>query len=166
MRLTNSIRDAYIQAVMDDVPSKDYTEDIRKATMQAAIDALPPKVRAVWDDQETRVWVPSQYCHDGRQSYQIPGLYNARNKVIEAPQVAALVAARKAQDAAREALKSKLKGVAYACTTRKALADALPEFLQYLPPEVSPSTNLPALANVVTEFTRAGWPKSKKAVPA
>lgn len=162
MRLTNSIRDAYIQAVMDDVPSQDYTEAIRKATVQAAIDALPPKVRAVWDDLDTRSWVPTQYCHDGRQSYQVPGHYGVSRALTETAQVAALIAARKAQDAAREALKTKLRGVAYSCTTRKALAEALPEFLKYLPPEAASSTNLPALANVVTEFVQAGWPKGKK----
>jgi hypothetical protein len=53
--------------------------------------------------------------------------------------------------------------VAEGASTRKALVAALPEFEKYLPAEVeAPVRSLPAIANVVAEFTKAGWPKGEK----
>lgn len=60
-----------------------------------------------------------------------------------------------------ENLQTRLKGVAYACTTRKQLEEALPEFSSYLPEEEAKAAkNLPAVANVLSDFVKAGWPKS------
>lgn len=69
-----------------------------------------------------------------------------------------------AQETHRSDLERKLKAVAYSMTTRKALADALPEFAKYLPPDEPTATRmLPVVANVAAEFMKAGWPKGKKA---
>lgn len=42
----------------------------------------------------------------------------------------------------------------------KALRAAMPEFAKYLPEaDKAPDRSLPVVANVVSEFTKAGWPK-------
>jgi hypothetical protein len=66
-----------------------------------------------------------------------------------------------AQNTLRNELQNKLEGAVIAYTTRKQLAAALPEFEKYLPPEEAKGSNLPALANVVTDFIAAGWPAGK-----
>ena len=46
------------------------------------------------------------------------------------------------------------------CKTRAALAAALPEFEKYLPAdEPKALRSLPSMANVASEFVKAGWPK-------
>ena len=61
------------------------------------------------------------------------------------------------QEASREELELKLKGVVNGCNTLKQLKEALPEFEKYMPAESEPpSKNLPALANIVADFQAAG----------
>ncbi len=55
-----------------------------------------------------------------------------------------------------------LRGVVEGCNTVKQLKEALPEFAKYAPHEEATSKNLPALANVVAEFSKAGWPKDSR----
>ena len=57
-------------------------------------------------------------------------------------------------------LRSQVEGLANSCTTIKSLKDAAPEFAKYLPQELPPSSNLPAVAGIVDGFRAAGWPKS------
>lgn len=67
-----------------------------------------------------------------------------------------------AQKRRRKDLEAKLSAAAESCTTRKALADLLPEFAKYLPEdEAAACKTLPAVANIVADFTKAGWPKAK-----
>ena len=69
------------------------------------------------------------------------------------------------QDKNIRVLEARLKGVAYACTTRKQLAEALPEFTSYLPDEEAKAArDLPVVANVLSDFVKAGWPKNQKKV--
>ena len=37
----------------------------------------------------------------------------------------------------------------------------LPEFAKYLPKAVAKTDNLPAVANLVADFVKAGWPKEQ-----
>ena len=46
---------------------------------------------------------------------------------------------------------------------RAAFVAKLPEFAHYLPAEDAPAgRSLPVVANLVTDFVKAGWPKDKK----
>jgi hypothetical protein len=166
MRLTNSIRDAFVRAVMNDVPTVDYSEQAIDVLDQDVIDQLPPLVRRVWDDKKLRDFIVAQhryFCHAGES---VPYIYI--NDLLPRAEAKAraevLLTAEAAQRATLEALKQKLQAVASSCTTRRALAEALPEFAKYLP-AVQPTSDrsVPAVANVMTEFMRAGWPKDKAA---
>ena len=59
----------------------------------------------------------------------------------------------------RESLKEKISGVIAGCTTVKTAKARLPEFAKYLPEEVEKTQNLPAIANLVADLTKLGWPK-------
>lgn len=64
------------------------------------------------------------------------------------------------QHDSRNNLETKLQAVAESCTTRKALLNALPEFEKYLPADdAAACRSLPVVANVVSDFMKAGWPK-------
>ncbi len=175
MKLTNLIRDAFVTGVMNDVPSKsDNSEAIRKLVVDDMVQRLPASVRKLWDDKANRHWIKTDFNSYGGVSINYPSTErsNAWNKPALTPavqaQVDALYEETTKDQATRAALHAKIKAAAYSCTTRKQLVELLPEFEKYLPEDSAKATrtNLPAVANLLSEFTKAGWPKNKQAVAA
>lgn len=166
MRLTNTIRDAFISGVMRDVPSIDYSEQIRKLLIEDIEAQLPKAVLALYKDKRLCGYVNTSWgsfntgvsvtypCSDGiTTGITAP----TREKVTELGRLSKL------QFEARRDLERKLKSVAYSVTTRKGLADALPEFEKYLPEDEAKAVRtLPVVQNVVADFVKAGWPVKKK----
>lgn len=168
MKLTNTIRDAFIRAVMDDVPSIDYDEQIRRAVVEDALRQAPEFVREAWKLESTRVWVQTATVWHGDVSITIPFMDGYGSDFVltrvGANLVNPLVEKKTAQRETRDNLRTKIRAVAYSVTTRKALIDALPEFEKYLPAdERAALRSVPAVANVVADFVKAGWPKEKAA---
>ena len=56
----------------------------------------------------------------------------------------------------------KLETAIMACNSLAALKKLLPEFIKYFPTEDQPTQNLPAVANLVADMTKLGWPKGAK----
>ena len=168
MKLTNYMRDAFATSVLNDTPHVDYSEQLRSAVEKAAVARLPAKVAALWKDPTLRDYVPrtTVYVDDG--SVTVPcredqdrGVLFREFRDALMVDVGALVAEAKAQGDARRELYSKIRGVAQSYTTRKALAEALPEFAKYLPADAAAANrSLPVVANVVADFVKAGWPKT------
>jgi hypothetical protein len=159
---------------MADVPVIDYEEPARKELERVALTLVPPVIRKAWADKELRHFINSGSVTINRfVSAFVPlpeGWTDSRalqEKILAATDVSELLAKHEAQRSQRGALESKVRGVAYGMTTRKALAEALPEFEKYLPPdEAAAIRTLPVVANVVADFVKAGWPKDKKVVKA
>lgn len=166
MKLTNTLRDAFVRQAMDDVPSIDYSEQIRGEAMKLAVAALPPKVRAIWNDKDLRGYILTQWGSVADVSVTVPALRRDDvNKLF--PGLAAIAALGKSQRLSREELRRKLRSVADSVTTSKALAELLPEFAKYLPDsKAAANRSVPVIANVVTDFVAAGWPKGKKRAKA
>lgn len=162
MRLTNYMRDAFVAAAMQDVPKEDFNDQAQTLLVKAAISAFPPKIRAVYDDPAARDFI----CHT-RLPYAfgyayVPGLGVLPEGTQE--KYAELKGKEKEQSARFLELTAQLRGVAYSARTRKALVALLPEFEKYLPADDSAACKtLPAVANVVADFAKAGWPKDKTA---
>lgn len=168
MRLTNYLRDAFIAAAMQDVPKTDYRELIQGRIDVLARELCPKEIAAVID-AGLESWLGCGSIFVPQLGYLrvhfAPELRSELEAAIrEDAQIAAWAKADGAQSQQRTDLGAQLRSVAYGCTTRKALVSALPEFEKYAPEdEAAPSKNLPALANVAAEFTKAGWPKDKAA---
>lgn len=164
MKLTNQIRDAFIRAAMNDVPSIDYNEQIRVAVQADAVAQLPPKVKALHKDASLRHFVKTVNWGHWSNRVTVPSGDDGFKLTPEAEaKVAALQQADNEQTQSRQALRERLRQVAYSVSTRKALVDALPEFEKYLPADQQAAVRtLPVVANVVAEFVKAGWPKGKK----
>jgi len=167
MKLTNYIRDAFISSAMNDVPSVDYTEKYRTAVLTDAIAQLPLEVRTIWQNPKLMGYLETHtvYPISRAGGVEVPTLDRHTFKLTPVGQklCETLDNARIAQTTQRTGLEQKLRSIAYSCTTRKALAEALPEFVKYLPAETETTRNLPVIANVVTDFIKAGWPKGKTA---
>jgi len=169
MRLTNTLRDAFIRAAMHDVPMEaDHSEEIRKLVLADLVSKLPTKVKTVWDDVNLRGWLKTDhnaYCHVSVNYPSIDRTWGDSKPKLSADvqkKVDELAKKKKENEDIRDKLEAKLRNVAYSCTTRKQLADALPEFEKYLPEdEAKAIRSLPVVTNVVAEFVKAGWPAKK-----
>lgn len=165
MKLTNYIRDAYINAVMDDVPKIDYDEQLRALVVKTVVAAAPKAVQAAWEDPASQPFVNIR-CHwYGDMTVYAPDTRHGDFKLTEEQEkpIKELVAQRKTQQEKLNNIRVKVRSAAYGCTTRKALADLLPEFVQYLPSEYECTTkNVPVIANLMADIVQAGWPKDKK----
>jgi uncharacterized protein (DUF2342 family) len=165
MRLTNYIRDAFVTAAMQDVPKVDYESQIRQAYVDAYVAAMPPDVAKTY--KKNPEWFNHSYKHvqGVNTSFRVPSPENAPYTALDSQRVAAinlLAEKAKTQRTTRNELAERLKGIAYGATTRKALLDALPEFEKYLPEDTPKgSRSVPAIANLVSDFTKAGWPAKK-----
>ena len=162
MKLTKTLREAFINAAMNDVPSIDYDEQIQKIATEAALAAMPPEVLATYKKYPEYIEQNQFNFHPVAWHYvylPAPNGFKFPEAVMD--KVRELKVLDKEQDRVRSALKQKLTGITNSVTTRKALAEALPEFEKYLPEEVAKANMLPAIANTVAEFVQAGWPKNK-----
>lgn len=172
MRLTNTIRDAFIHAAMNDVPQIDYqaqAEKLARDWLDKSFAATFPgvdKAKAEASGWLDRVGVRMPVGLSNLYTYA-PGYECLKHDARLWDKLQALSQKHEAQVRHRNELKDKLHAVAYSVTTRKGLADALPEFEKYLPAdEPAAMRSLPVVANVVADFVKAGWPKGAKAVPA
>lgn len=162
MRLTNSIRDAFVNSVMNDTPSVDYADLMQKEANRIGRAMIPPEIAAVYDEYPD--WFEKQWVNIGKwYGYGPFPARGARFADADIQVMNRLKALEHEQGHARERLRDQLKQAAASVTTTKALAEALPEFAKYLPADEAKARNLPALANVVADFVKAGWPKGQPA---
>ena len=166
MRLTKTIRKAFVRAAMDDVPSIDYQEMARQLVVKTIDETMPECIKSAVTNPIIAPWI-----HMGTIDMPYPlrdimyynkGIYLIIEK--EHPLVwdalKKLSEKEREQDAARESLRQKLRAAAESVQTRKALVALLPEFEKYLPAAIEEAKNLPAVANLVADFVTAGWPKA------
>ena len=157
MKLNKYDREAIVRAIMNDVPKPDKAK--RRAAIQAAVVKLmTPECRKVFT--RTPEALAEFYAGDLTNT----DYYATKNIVIgDAPkdQVRAILQPYKDEDAARFDAQTKLSSAVHACSTLKQLTDRLPEFTKYFPVESTPAKNLPALANVVADLSKLGWPKGQ-----
>jgi hypothetical protein len=159
MKLTKYDKQAIVKAIMADVPKPDKNK--RRADLQTAIvKAMSPAVRKVF--RESPGALRSEHVGDLISN----GTWDSRIIVVgdvAADVLEAILKPYKDEDDAIYAAHNKLRGAVDSCNTRKALMDRLPEFEKYFPAEGAPiSKNLPALANVVADLSKLGWPKGAK----
>jgi hypothetical protein len=169
MRLTEIMRSAFVRAAIQDIPNdfKALEAEAHKLVVQDSIDQLPKQLVFATGDKNlssylhrTNHWFRNSPFNSVYVFAQDRGDYIVSEKT--AKKVAEL--SEKASTAQQTVydLHNKLESVAKSCNTRKQLAELLPEFEKYLPADTpAASRSVPAIANLVTEFTKAGWPKEK-----
>lgn len=168
MRLTKYDKQAFIDAVMNDVPSIDYDEQTRSLLRKWGVESLPEDLRPMAKKYPSYFETFCIYT-----PYHLPSVHVLCNpdwqgvgfKNKEPEKYAALIEmseAAKAQSETREALRRKITGLIEGCSTLKSAKERLPEFEKYLPAERGGTgvTNLP-VSNVLAELTNLGWPKGE-----
>lgn len=160
MKLTTAIREAFVRAVMQDVPFTDYKEEIRVFVQAMAATKLPPKIKEIYDDLQLRGYLNTERVYIGGGYIQ----YYGTEDLVLSPDLQEVVnkleVLKDEQDAKHHALRTKLTAVSRSAKTRQQLINMLPEFEKYLPAdEAAADRTVPCVANVVSEFMQAGWPK-------
>lgn len=162
MKLTNSMRYGFIAAVLRDVPLVDFDEKATKLVQEAAVNQLPAKVRAVYDDESLRGYLATSrvYMLSSLRDVNVYAPHEYELPEDSLAECRALNDLAEQQDEMRAELRSKLRAAIYACSTLKMAQQRLPEFAQYLPAENEAPKSLPAIPGLVADLVRAGWPKA------
>lgn len=169
--LNKADRQSFVNGVMDDVPKIDYAELIEAEGRKDLEAQLPSAIKKMMQDEVLSKYLNSCYAtlvgyremedHGAitiktvAHSFKTTDKFRARR--------AELMKLHNQQIETRRDLRNKLSATAEICKTDKQLAERLPEFAKYIPKKGSTITaNVPALANLVADFTKAGWPKNNK----
>ena len=155
MKLTKYQKQGIARAIINDIPPVDYNK--RREELQAAIiklmSAPVAKLYKANPDALRRCHLDARLLADRYEnSWIIAG-------DVPAEQVKTLAKKYSQEDDARYAAQRQLEAAIDGCSTLKQLMTTLPEFEKYYPTEAQPTKNLPALANVVADLSRLGWPK-------
>lgn len=164
MRLNKYHKDAFVEAVLQDLPTVDYDEIAQKLVREAVIEKMPAKVRAVYDDKDVRHWLQKEwigmpgslqnfYCVSDSTSGNTPDALKGRLDELNA--------AKREQVRTQEAFRQKIRAAIDSCQTRKQALELMPEFEKYLPKDTTKTgiSNFPVINNLVAELVQAGWPK-------
>lgn len=156
MKLNKYTKEAIVRAIMNDVPKPDKTK--RHAAVQAAlVKIMSPECRKVYNKTPKALVTH----HLGDTTYDGCN-WDTREVVLGDVPKANLDAILKPyvdEDEAYRTAHWQLKNAIEGCSTLNAIKKAFPEFDKYLPTEAQPTKNLPALANVVADLSKLGWPK-------
>jgi hypothetical protein len=172
MRLTNFLREAFVRAAIADVPKIDYQEQAHKYARAIIKDRFKEKFPELdYEAAAKSGWFKDSFISLPYHLSNIHAPVNCGSGMLSSDppvwkKLEEFSKLKQEEDAKISALRSKLEGVAAACTTRKQLLEALPEFESYLPAEEAKAAkNLPAVANVLSDFVKAGWPKNQPKMP-
>ena len=165
MKLTSYHRNAFVRAVIDDIPKIDYSEEIRTAVQNYALSKLPVEIKAIWRNNQLRGFLKTRTGYFGGVHVEFPCWSdNSRsdgNEIENSKTVSALIAKATAQRVAIDEVQRKVSSAIHSVTTLKNAKELLPEFAKYLPLESDPPSKFaPAvIANLSAELVALGWPK-------
>lgn len=171
MKLTKSDREAFVRAVINDVPTVDYQEQAEKLVRSMALSTFPEDLRPMvtkYPDyfENHYVHLPGQLQN---RYFKINKFYSHKSFQEKFPeiweQLETLAEQLKEQGDRVATLRQQLSGVIESCSTLKQAKERLPEFEKYLPQERNgvAVANLPAISNLVTDLKAVGWPKDQGA---
>ena len=176
MRLTKYHKEAFVMAVMADVPKHDFADDYAKLIKADMLENATPKIRAILTDSDVSHLVLTgrdsvraesikidnrAYCYWELQLGS-PVVYNGYEKSKSVKAAESRLAHRAAEQMlTRKKLKASVEGIIGSCYTLKSAHERLPEFTKYLPEAEVKGSLLPAIANLAAELVKAGWPQGK-----
>jgi hypothetical protein len=167
MKLTKVHRQAFVTAVMQDVPQFDYEKVLHAFLKERSVEYLPAQLRAAALDKELSQYLATEsaWCNHHSTGISACTVFSKSRGCFRLTPEDKKIADKIMRDAERQideraALKERIQGVIASCTTVKMAKERLPEFVKYLPEEIEQTKNLPAIANIVADLTKLGWPKS------
>ena len=180
MRLSNAIREDFVESVMSGIPvlHKYSKSEAVREIVAAMEEQLPDDIKKFAKChpnliKRERNWSLKELKYDwisegkyARSDY--PYAYTIDHESVERIDTTKWVDLKKAADKEKEErkeLEERLKQITNSCNSLKQLKEALPEFESYMPEEAETVRNLPVAAgSIVTDLLAAGLkiPKGDK----
>ena len=154
MNLDKYTKQSIVTSIMNDLPPIDKarrTNEIKAAIVKA----MSPEVRKLY---KTKPGALRTKCVAYTHEYRTWGDEIPVGDVTDA-QIREITAPYEKEENERADMKRKLTGAFDGIRTLKAALKTFPEFKKYMPTEAEPTKNLPALANVMADLSKLGWPK-------
>ena len=160
MRLTKTIKDQIISAIMADVPEVDYDTLIQDTAVKEGLKTVPPEIMRLKDKYPE--WIK------GENYFYIPNfrslciLHSSDSKSVENTKgiIAPLIKKYNDQVYERKTMKAKLEASFASITTDTKFAELFPDFVKYMPSEVKSATGFAvATTEVLDGLKKLGWPK-------
>jgi hypothetical protein len=154
MKLTKLHKQAIVRAIMQDTPAPDrrkWANDIKAEIAKK----MSPAVRKIYSVNPLALRVASVPFASEHRYWGADVVVGDVTK----EQIAEIVAPYERTTRERDEMKKKLEFAFAGINTLKQAESTFPEFKKYYPTEAQPTKNLPALANVVADLSKLGWPK-------
>lgn len=154
MKFNKLTKQAIVRAIIQDIPPID--KEARALAINAAIvKAMSPEVRKVFKTHPTALRTRSvEYTNPFRQWGNDVTVGDVTND-----QIKAIIEPYEKQEQERRDAERKLFAAFEGINTLKQALTTFPEFKKYYPTEAEPTKNLPAVANMVADLSKLGWPK-------
>lgn len=168
MRLNKHHKQAFVIAVVQDIPTVDYDEQAQKLVRDALFQKMPLEIQVIYENKKLREWLVTNHIRmPGSLSSlwtQHVGSHNPPAEIND--QLEELARLKQEQTAKVRVIAQKVGGLINSVSTRKQALELMPEFEKYLPKETGSTgvTNLPAIQNTVAELVHMGWPKGEEKV--
>lgn len=154
MKLTKIHKQAIVRAIMQDTPPHDRAKWAREIR-DAIVKAMSPEVRKLHKTKPDALRKATvMYANEYRTWGDDVPVGDVTKKQIDE-----IVEPYDKQVRERRDMEHKLTAAFEGINTLKQAESAFPEFKKYYPSEAQPTKNLPALANVVSDLSKLGWPK-------
>jgi len=154
MKLTKLIKQSIVRAIIQDIPPID-AEARAKAIHEAIVKAMSPEVRKLFKTHPNALRKASvRYSNPFRtwgNDVTVGDVTDEQIKAITQPY--------ETQEEERAQAERRLSFAFAGINTLKQALATFPEFKKYYPTEAEPTKNLPALANVMADLSKLGWPK-------
>jgi hypothetical protein len=154
MKLTKLHKQAIVRAIIQDIPPID--KEARALAINAAIvKAMSPEVRKLFKTHPTALRTQSvAYTNPFRQWGNDVTVGDVTDEKIKE-----IIKPYEKQEEERRGAETRLSHAFAGINTLKQALATFPEFKKYYPTEAEPTKNLPALANVMADLSKLGWPK-------
>ena len=161
MKLNKLTKQAIVRAIIQDLPPID-AEARALAIKEAIVKAMNPEVRKLYKIQPKALRTATVAYSSPYRSWGHDTIVGD----VTDEQIKEIIAPYDKQVQERDAMHRKLTAAFEGISTLKQALTMFPEFKKYMPTEAEPTKNLPALANVMADLSKLGWPKDAKKTQA
>ena len=156
MNLNKYTKQAIVRSIMADMPPIDKVARA-EAIKAAVLKAMSPEVRKLLKTKPHALRKASVPFTDPTRTWSFDEMIVGD---VTKEQIKEIVAPYEKQEEERKQAERKLEAAFEGIRTLQSALKTFPEFKKYYPTEAQPTKNLPALANVVADLSKLGWPKN------
>lgn len=161
MKLNKYQKEAFVSAVMQDIPSVDYVEQFRVLVQGDALSQLPDAIKLIVKDTNLSQYITLTYVYlDGCRCMGRVAIFNCQGAYKCSDEIRAkcleLHDLFEAQNEARHNIRYKLESAISSVSTLKQAKQLMPDLIKYLPQEHEKTTQPPAITGLSDDLRLLG----------